>query len=235
MATLSDSPAELIHVIPPHRFTTALYLEMIEKRLLTPDDPVELVGGLIVEKSHADLPLYRFSTARYLEMIEKGIIGPHDRVELVEGVIVDMSPAGSRHNQFLGQLIRLFAPLLDSADVWSQGTLVVADGQVYDPDIMLLRRKPGGYKLKLPGPEDVLLLVEAAESSFRLDQQIKLPVYAAAGIPEYWIADLAREEIIVHREPDGNAYRVVQTFRGEDVVSPLAAPELSFAVQRAFN
>lgn len=178
---------------------------------------------------------HRFSSARYLEMIERGIIGPDDHVQLIDGVILEMSPAGSRHNQFLGQLIRLFAPLLDSVELWSQGTLVVADTQVYDPDIMLLRRKPGGYKHKLPGPDDVLLVVEAAESSFRLDQEVKLPAYAAAGIAEYWIGDLTREEIILHRGPQGPHYRQVETRRGDEVISPLAAPGLSFAVRTAFE
>ena len=181
------------------------------------------------------LPLHRFSTADYLEMIEKGVIGPGDRVELVGGIIVDMSPAGSCHSQFLGQLNRLFAPLLDSTDVWIQGTLAVTEGQVYDPDFMLLRRKPGGYKHKLPGPGDVRLIVEAAESSFRRDQQIKLPVYAAAGIPEYWIADLQRELLIIHREPEAGSYKVTETRQGDDIVSPSAAPDLSFAVRQAFD
>ena len=95
--------------------------------------------------------------------------------------------------------------------------------------------KPGGYKRRLPVPADVVLVVEAAETSFRRDQQIKLPVYAAAGIQEYWIADLEREELIVHREPEGNGYRKVETRRGDDVVSPLAAPELTFAVRQAFD
>ena len=126
---------------PPHRFSTAGYLEMIEKGVLGPSDHVELIDGLIVEKSHSGIPPLRFSTAQYLEMIEKGLIGPDDHIELVEGIIVDMSPAGSRHNQFLGQLNRLFAPLLDRMDIWIQGTLTVAEGQVYDPDLMLLRQQ----------------------------------------------------------------------------------------------
>src|SRR3954452_18437129 len=84
------------------------------------------------------LPLWQFSTARYLEMIEKGILGPKDRVELIGGVIVNMSPAGSRHNHFLGQLNRLFVPIFDKYEVWIQGTMIVSEGQVYDPDFLLL-------------------------------------------------------------------------------------------------
>jgi Uma2 family endonuclease len=80
-----------------------------------------------------------------------------------------------------------------------------------------------------------MLLVEATDSSFRRDQQIKLPVYGAAGIREFWIADLDREEIIVHREPQRSSYKSVEIRQGDDRVSPMAAPELSFAVRQAFE
>ena len=83
--------------------------------------------------------------------------------------------------------------------------------------------------------KDVQLLVEASESSLRFHQRIKLPVYATAGIPEYWIADLEREVLIIHREPEAGRYTSVETWQVDEVVSPLAAPELSFAVRQAFD
>lgn len=181
------------------------------------------------------LPLWQCSTSRYLEMIEKDVFGPNDRVELIGGMIVDMSPAGSRPNHFLGQLNRLFAPAFDKFEVWIQGTMIVGEGQVYDPDFMLLRQKPGGYKDRLPECGDVLLVVEAAETSLKRDQQIKLPVYAAAGIAEYWIADLDQESILVHREPQVTVYQSIKACRGEDLVSPLEMPELSFAARKTFD
>jgi Uma2 family endonuclease len=181
------------------------------------------------------VPLHRFSAADYLEMIEKGVLGPSDRVELIGGMIVEMSPAGIPHNHFLIGIVDLFAPMLGNFRIAIQGTLTVAEGQVYDPNFMLLRRRPDGYKTKLPDAPDVSLVIEAAGSSLRSDQQIKLPVYAAAGIPEYWIADLEREVLIIHREPEGANYRIIETRGGDDVVSPLAAPELSFAVNKLFE
>jgi Uma2 family endonuclease len=181
------------------------------------------------------LPLRRFSTADYLQMIEAGVLGPRDRVELIGGIVVDMSPAGIPHNHFLIRIIELFGPLLERFQFAVQGTLTVAEGQVYDPDFMLLRRSRDGYKTRLPDAADVLLVVEAAESSLRRDQQVKLPVYASAGIAEYWIADLAQELLIVHREPEASGYRLVETWSGDDAVSPLAAPDFSFAVRQAFD
>jgi Uma2 family endonuclease len=181
------------------------------------------------------VPVHRFSTADYLDMVEKGILGPDDHVELVEGVIVEMAPAGIPHNHFTMRVNELFSPLQGQFKIAVQGTLTVAEGHVYDPDFMLLRQRPDRYKAKLPQVADVLLVIEAAESSLPRHQKIKMPVYAAAGIPEYWIADLERERIIVHREPGPSGYGVVEIRQGADLVSPSAAPSLSFAVCDVFE
>lgn len=79
--------------------------------------------------------------------------------------------------------------------------MTVAEGQVYDPGFMLLRRRADGFMTQLFDALDVLLVIEAAESSLRRDQQIKLPVYARAGILEYWIADLEQENLIIYATP----------------------------------
>lgn len=180
-------------------------------------------------------PLHQFSSAEYMEMISKGILGPRDRVELVGGFIVNISPQGSRHNSFLMRLNRLFAPLHSRFFISVQGTLTVAEGQIFDPDFILLQQKPEGYKHTLPGPKDVCLVVEVADSSLNFDQRVKLPAYALAGIPEYWIADLEREILLVHREPAASGYGAVTALQGDDIASPLAAPELAFAVREAFE
>jgi Uma2 family endonuclease len=179
--------------------------------------------------------LHRFSTADYLEMIEKGVLGPDDHVELIGGMIVQMAPAGIPHNGFLIGILELFQPLLARFSIAVQGTLAVSEGHVFDPDLMLLRKRPDRYKKKLPSAADVLLVIEAAESSLPRDQKVKLPVFAAAGIPEYWIADLERKVLFIHCEPEGSTYKVVERRQGDDIVSPLAAPELSFVVRQAFE
>jgi Uma2 family endonuclease len=180
-------------------------------------------------------PLHRFTTADYLEMIEKGVLGPDDHVELIGGVIVEMSPAGIPHNSFLITALHLFAPLLERYDISVQGTLTVSEGQVFDPDFMLLSKRAGHYKDRLPDSSDVLLVIEAAESSLRRDQQIKLPIYATAGVREYWIAHLKREVLIIHREPKAGSYQSVEIREGDDLVSPLVGPELSFRARQLFD
>jgi len=168
-------------------------------------------------------------------MIETCVLGPDDHVELIEGIVVAMSPAGIPHNGFLINIVDLFAPLLGRFKFAVQATLTVAEGQVFDPDFMLLDRRPDNFKSKLPDASDVRLVIEAAESSLPRDQKVKMPIYATAGIPEYWIADLAHETLIIHRDPQPGGYRQIETRSGDEMVSPLAAPEFSFAVRKAFD
>ncbi len=62
-----------------------------------------------------------------------------------------------------------------------------------------------------------------------------MPVYAGADIPEYWIADLEQETLILHRDPSASGYRVMETRSGKEVVSPVAAPDFSFTTWQAFD
>lgn len=181
------------------------------------------------------LPLRRFSTETYLQMVDAGVLGPGDKVELIGGVIVDMSPAGIPHNYFLIHLNRLFASLINEFEVAIQATLPLTDGNVFDPDFMLLRCKAEGYKHGYPQPDDVHLLIEASGSSLKRDQEVKLPAYASAGIQEYWIADLEQEVVVVHREPEDAIYRVVETRSEDDILTPLAAPNFSLTVLQLFE
>lgn len=181
------------------------------------------------------LPPGRFTTAQYLRMIEAGVLGPDDRVELIGGMITAMSPQGSRHNHFLIELNRIFIPLWDRATIAIQATVTIAEGSVFDPDFLLLRHDANRYKTRHPNASDIMLVVEAAESSLSRDQKVKMPIYAGAGIQEYWIADLDQEVLMVHHDPQPNGYRQVTTYSGDDVVSPLSAPDFSFAVRVAFD
>jgi Uma2 family endonuclease len=186
----------------------------------------------------ADYPVVlspaRFSSEEYLAMVDAGLL-EGKKVELIGGVIVEMSPAGTQHTQFLILIVDLFAPLLQRYQIGIQGTLSLIQGQVYDPDFMLLKRKVGGYKHRHPQPVDVQLVIEAAASSLNRDQQFKLPAYATAGIQEYWIADLDNEQILVHRDPMGATYQSVQILKGEDQITPLVAPEFSLSVRQMFE
>ena len=98
------------------------------------------------------------------------------------------------------------------------------------PDVVLFKPRADFYAAKKPTPEDVLLVVEVSDSTLSYDRKIKLPRYAAAGIPEFWIEDLKHDLLLVHREPAGNNYATLLTLHKGDSISVAAFPEVVFKV-----
>jgi Uma2 family endonuclease len=145
-------------------------------------------------------------------MGEVGILGPELRTELIDGEIIEMPPIGHPH----AGTVKLLANLLKEA-VGSGAILAVQDPVWLDdhsepiPDIALLRSRSDWYRNAHPGPDDVLLLVEVADSSLVYDREVKLPRYARAGIPEVWLVDLGGRRLSIHRHPEGHRYKQVVT------------------------
>jgi len=170
---------------------------------------------------------HRFTVADYHRMAEAGILGEDDRVELIEGEIVDMTPIGRRHQARVDRLNDLFTEGLGKkVIVRVQGAIRLSELSEPQPDLVLLRRRADFYVDADAGPADVLLIVEVADTSLPHDQDVKVPLYARAGIPEVWLVDLNGEGVAVYREPRPGGYREVLTVRGSDRLSPQAFPEL---------
>jgi Uma2 family endonuclease len=185
--------------------------------------------------SPIELPLRQFDADEYMAMVDAGVFEERRRVELIGGFVVDMAPSGPDHSYVIMRFPRrLFATLMADFELWIQGTLKVDRRHVFDPDFMLLRPRTQSYKEALPTPADVALIVEVAGSSLRRDAGVKLPVYARYGITDYWIADLEREVLVVHRKPSGDAYVDVQAFSSDAMISPLASPEFAVKVSDLF-
>jgi Uma2 family endonuclease len=171
---------------------------------------------------------YRFSVADYELMIEAGILTEDDRVELLAGEIVEMGPIGGEHvgrvNVVSNRLVRQVDP---AVIVSVQNPIRLSDDSEPQPDIALLR--PGTPTHAVPLAADVLLLIEVAESSRDTDRSVKFPLYAAAGIPEAWLVDLAAGVIERHTEPRNGRYTLVALAgRGESLPSTVL-PHLVFA------
>jgi Uma2 family endonuclease len=155
----------------------------------------------------------------YQKMVEAGILTEDDRVELLEGKIIEMSPAGKRHVAMVIRLTTLFTRLLgEKAFISIQNPLTVDHYTMPEPDVAILKSRPDFYENALPQAADVLMVIEVADSSLDKDRRVKSPLYAAAGIPEYWIIDLERDEVEVCREPEGEDYRSRQVVRASDII-----------------
>jgi Uma2 family endonuclease len=183
-----------------------------------------------VEVAKPTFTTYRFTVEEYRRMGEASVFSPDVRVELIEGEIVDMSPIGERHAACVGWLNRTLTLLLQHvALVWMQNPVQLDDYSEPEPDVLVLKPRDDFYRHGKPRPEDVLLLIEVSDSTLEYDRQIKVPLYARAGIPEVWIVNLIEERVETFADPSGGAYHTAGTFsRGEEVQSrSLAALRLS--------
>jgi len=174
---------------------------------------------------------HRFTVDEYHRMAEVGILTEDDRVELLDGQIVAMTPIGPPHAGCVTRLTRLLTRALgDAATVSIQNPVVLGAHWEPEPDVAVLAFRADGYAARHPGPRDVLLLIEVVDSSTHIDRRLKLPAYAAAGIPEAWLADLPADRIEVHRDPTPQGYAAVRIAERGDTVTPLALEGVSLRV-----
>jgi Uma2 family endonuclease len=176
-------------------------------------------------------PRRRFNVEDYYRMAEAGILGEDDRVELIEGEIVEMPPIGPAHGGGVKYLTNAVARLISEDAILSvQNPVRLGDLSEPVPDVCLLRPRADFYRGSHPGPEDVLLLVEVADTTAAFDRRVKLPLYARAGIREYWIVDLGAGIVDVHRGPGPEGYAERTELRPGDRVAPAALPDAALNV-----
>lgn len=172
-----------------------------------------------------------FTTEEYHRLLQAGILREDDRVELIEGEILEMSPIGSRHVAAVNRIARLFFQRFgDRAIVSVQNPVRIDSRSEPRPDLALLKPNPSDYAEALPTSQDVLLLVEIMDTSQAYDREVKLPLYAKAGIPEVWLVDLEAHRLEVYRKPTPEGFAEAQVLGPEETVAPLHFPEARLPV-----
>ena len=171
-----------------------------------------------------------FTVGEYNRMAEADILTEEDRVELIAGQIVAMSPIGSRHAACVDRLNGLLHRQPEQAFIVRvQSPIVLGKYSEPEPDLVLLRPRTDFYATAHPSSADVLLVVEVADTSATYDREVKLPLYAGAGLPEVWLIDLQEGSIEVYARPHGGAYQErVEVTAGAILTSP-TIPQLSLA------
>jgi len=209
----------------PRRFTDRELQAMLDADIITAGEMPGIRGGKPRPFTHVE----------YHAMDAAGVFAPDERVQLVAGEIVVMSPMGSRHAAAVSLTTDAFymsGRLAERALIRAQLPLVIPDTSEPEPDFMLLARRDDRYALCHPRPEDVLLLVEVAYSTLAYDRRVKLPLYAAAGIPESWLLNLRDDVIEAHAEPSSDGYRTMRQYRAGNDIAPAAFPDLAIAVSQ---
>jgi Uma2 family endonuclease len=171
-----------------------------------------------------------FTVDEYYQMAQAGILSEDDRVELLEGEIVQMTPIGSRHADCVDRLTQRFVErLARRAIVRVQNPIRLGARSEPQPDLALLKPHRS-YAEAHPGPQDVILVVEVADTSAETDRAIKLPLYARAGIPEAWLVDLPGNGLEVYRLPTHLGYQEVQRLGHGESLAPIVFPDLVLRV-----
>lgn len=166
-----------------------------------------------------------FTVDEYHRLGQLGIFHEDDRVELLDGQIVAMTPIGAAHAACVLRLGHLLSHRAsEGVAVSMQNPVVLARRWEAQPDIAVLRRAGGFGGAWLAGPEHVLLVIEVADSSLERDRDLKIPAYAAAGIREAWLVDLAGDTISVCRQPSADGYRDIVIVTRGHVLQPLELP-----------
>ena len=180
---------------------------------------------------------HRLDVDEYHCMAEAGIFGDNKRIELIDGDLIDMAPIGQGHAGVVNGLTEaLFVACAGRATVSPQNPVRIDRSSEPQPDLAVLRRRADFYVTgEPPGPADVLLLIEVADSSLRFDRTVKLPLYARAGIAEFWLVDLKRRVVDVYRAPSGDSYAEATTHRPGDSLALVLAPEIVVKLDLVFG
>ena len=150
---------------------------------------------------------HRYTIRDYHRMAEAEIFAPDDRMELIQGEIIDMTPIGSGHAGIVNRLNSIFSQKTgNNLIISTQNPVVLNDFSEPQPDLALLRFREDFYTRAHPQAEDVLLIVEVADTTLQYDREVKLPLYAVAGISEVWLVDVKGKKVDIYRRPEEGCY-----------------------------
>ena len=172
-------------------------------------------------------PLHRFSLEEYHRLIEAGGFDEDARIELIDGLLVDMSPKSPAHENAIAWLNKLLVRSLDDRFEVRVSTALTTGTSEPEPDIMVI--EPDAPRPYHPGT--AALIIEVAVSSQRRDLRHKPPIYAGAGVPDYWVVDLDAGRVVVHGSPHDGGYEHTEIVGagGELVASRLDLPPIAVA------
>ncbi|MDZ7962510.1 MAG: Uma2 family endonuclease [Aulosira sp. DedQUE10] len=144
----------------------------------------------------------RFTLDEYHRLTELGFFHEDDHLELINGEIIEMVSKGKAHETCLRKLWKELPKLVgDRATLQSQAPITLPPNSEPEPDFAILQNRSDDYLSAHPAPTDVLLVIEVSDSSLDYDQIVKIPLYAKAGISNYWIFNLFDNHLECYSEP----------------------------------
>jgi len=176
-----------------------------------------MATATLAPPTHSSLPaksaLFRLSVQQYHKMIANNILTTESKVELIDGYLVNKLPQNNAHSSTIQRLDqRLHRIMPDGWEVRVQLPVTLSQS-VPEPDVVIVRGDDRSFDLGNPMPTHFGIVMEIADSSLAFDRDIKLELYADAGIPEYWIVNLVDAYIEVYTQPVNNTIHSVYMSR----------------------
>lgn len=163
----------------------------------------------------------------YDRLVALGVFDEDERVELLYGHLVTMSPRRDDHAFAVEELTeRLVVALTGRARVRTQLPFAASDKSEPEPDLVVIPPRMGSTA----HPSTVLLVIEVSDTSLKKDRTVKGPLYAEAGVPEYWTVNLVERRVELHRSPAAGRYGAVTHVGDDGVVAPEAFPDVVIPV-----
>ena len=180
-------------------------------------------------------PVWRLSVDQYHAMIRSGILTDDDPVELLDGVLVPKMPKNPLHRA-VTRLLRQALQAITPADYYvdSQEPITLRSSEP-EPDVLIVRGDTRDYLDRHPGPQDLALVAEIADSSLQQDRSVKKTLYAQAGIQVYWLLNLPEQCVEVFSESRDGDYRVTAVYGLDDeILVPIAGKSIVVPVRSVF-
>jgi Uma2 family endonuclease len=172
-----------------------------------------------------------FTVDEFMRMSEAGIFREDGRFELIRGEIFEMPPPGPPHAGRVNRLNHLFVSRLGGSFIISVQNPAVLDSYSQPmPDLKILKFRQDFYTDSHPRPDDILLAIEVSHTTVRYDTNVKAPLYAETGIPEYWLIHVKKDVLVVHTDPANGKYQHVGVFRRGQSITPQRLPDVTFLV-----
>ena len=177
----------------------------------------------------------KWTIEEYHQIVDAGVLDER-HVELINGDIIEMAPEGKPHAYSSDEAGEYLIYLLGERAKIRQAKPITLPQSNSEPesDIAVVNRLGRDYRQHHPYPENIFWLIEYADSSLKKDLEVKTQVYAAVGIPEYWVVNLKTMTLIVLRSPTQDGYQSQEMLK-EGTIRPLAFPEIEIAVSRLLN
>lgn len=147
----------------------------------------------------------KFTIDEYHKLLDLGFFSENDRIELIRGEIIEMAPKRTPHSVCNSLLWKQLYELIGKqAEIRVQEPITLAYNSEPEPDVVIAKQKSDNYLSAHPTVKDLILAIEISDSTLKYDKEIKLSLYAEAGINNYWIVNLVDRCLEVYSNPFSN-------------------------------